>query len=92
MGRDMQHGVPGWENTFATIGPERIVIASKGRFDRALTPDEHAEAEAHLDGCAYCRKRYRFESRLRVYLKTACREEMSPELKAKLVALRLPEA
>ena len=61
-------------------------------LDRALTPEEHAEAEAHLDGCAYCRKRYRFESRLRVYLKTACREEMSPELKAKLVALRLPEA
>jgi anti-sigma factor (TIGR02949 family) len=61
-------------------------------LDRALTPEEYAEAEAHLDGCAYCRKRYRFESNLRVYLKTACREEMSPELKAKLVALRLPEA
>jgi anti-sigma factor (TIGR02949 family) len=61
-------------------------------LDRALTPEEHAEAEAHLDSCGYCRKRYRFEARLRVYLKTACREEMSPELKAKLVALRLPEA
>ena len=24
----MQHGVPGWENTFATLGPDRIVIAN----------------------------------------------------------------
>jgi anti-sigma factor (TIGR02949 family) len=61
-------------------------------LDRELTPEEHAEAEAHLAGCAYCGKRYRFESELRVYVKTACYEEMSPELKAKLVALRLPEA
>ena len=61
-------------------------------LDRELTPDEHAEAEVHLADCAYCAKRYRFESELRIYVKTACREEMSPELKAKLVALRLPEA
>ncbi len=62
-------------------------------LDRALTPEEHAEAEAHLDGCAYCRKRYRFEIQsCACIVKTACREEMSPELKAKLVALRLPEA
>ncbi len=47
---------------------------------------------ASRPGCAYCGKRYRFEAELRVYVKTACREEMSPELKAKLVALRLPEA
>ena len=36
MGHDMQHGVPGWENTFATIGPERIVIAN------AASPNEDA--------------------------------------------------
>jgi len=61
-------------------------------LDRELTPDERAEAEAHLAGCSYCGKRYSFESELRVYVKTVCCEEMSPELKAKLVALRLPDA
>jgi anti-sigma factor (TIGR02949 family) len=60
-------------------------------MDRELTAEEHAEAEAHLDSCGYCRKRYEFESELRVYVKKVCQEEMSPELKAKLVALRLPD-
>jgi anti-sigma factor (TIGR02949 family) len=60
-------------------------------LDRELTAEEQAEAQSHLDGCMYCRKRYTFETELRVYVKTVCREEMSPELKAKLVALRLPE-
>ena len=59
-------------------------------LDRELTPEEHAEAEAHLAGCAYCGKRYRFEVEPRVYVKTACCEEMSPELKAKLASLRTP--
>ena len=61
-------------------------------LDRALTSDEHVEAETHLDNCTYCRKRYTFEAEFRVYVKTACCEEMSPELKAKLVALKLPDA
>ena len=30
-------------------------------LDRALDESERAEAEAHLAGCGYCRKRYRFE-------------------------------
>jgi len=61
-------------------------------LDRVLTAEEHAEAETHLAGCTYCRTRFTFETELRVYVKTACCEEMSPELKAKLVALRLPDA
>jgi N-acyl-D-amino-acid deacylase len=36
MGHDMQHGFPGWENTFATLGPDRIVIAN------AAPPNEGA--------------------------------------------------
>jgi N-acyl-D-amino-acid deacylase len=36
MGHDMQHGVPGWENTFSTLGPDRIVIAN------AAPPNESA--------------------------------------------------
>jgi mycothiol system anti-sigma-R factor len=59
-------------------------------LDRELSEAEHAEAEAHLDDCAYCRKRYRFEARLRMYVRQACTEEMPPELKARLAALRTP--
>jgi mycothiol system anti-sigma-R factor len=59
-------------------------------LDRELSEAEVAEAEAHLDNCAYCRRRYRFEERLRMYVRQACTEEMPPELKAKLAALRTP--
>ena len=34
-------------------------------LDRVLTDAERVEAEAHLDDCSYCRKRYRFEDKLR---------------------------
>ncbi len=57
-------------------------------LDRELSESERQEAEAHLEGCEYCRKRYRFEERLRMYVRQACSEEMPPELKAKLAALR----
>jgi predicted anti-sigma-YlaC factor YlaD len=46
-------------------------------LDRELSEDEYAIAEAHLDECGYCRKRYKFE-------------ETPPELKQKLAALRTP--
>ena len=59
-------------------------------LDRELTELEMREAEAHLDGCTYCRKRYRFEVSLRRYVRQAVDESMPPELKAKLSALRTP--
>jgi mycothiol system anti-sigma-R factor len=59
-------------------------------LDRALDESERAEAEAHLDSCGYCRKRYRFEETLRVFVREVCAEEMPPELKQKLAALRTP--
>ena len=59
-------------------------------LDRTLNETEHAQAERHLDGCSYCRKRYRFEATLRQYVRQTCVEEMDPALKAKLVALRTP--
>jgi hypothetical protein len=56
-----------------------------------LTDDERAEAEAHLDECAYCRKRYRFEETLRVFVRQAgAAEPMPVELKRKLSELRTP--
>jgi anti-sigma factor (TIGR02949 family) len=59
-------------------------------LDRELTESEHAEAEGHLGGCNYCRKRYRFETTLRLYVRQTCFEAMDPALKAKLVSLRTP--
>jgi anti-sigma factor (TIGR02949 family) len=59
-------------------------------LDRELDDSERREAEFHLEGCGYCRKRYHFEASLRRYVRSACAEEMSPELKAKLASLRTP--
>jgi anti-sigma factor RsiW len=59
-------------------------------LDRVLTDSERAEAELHLDGCAWCRKRYRFEETLRRFVRQAAIEPMAPELKTKLAALRTP--
>ncbi len=59
-------------------------------LDKVLSDEERAEAEAHLDGCAYCRKRYTFEVELRTFVRTAVVEEMPPELKLKLSDLRTP--
>ncbi len=59
-------------------------------LDRYLTDAEIEEAEEHLDGCEYCRKRYRFEVEFRRFVRQAVAEPMPPELKAKLSALRTP--
>jgi len=59
-------------------------------MDRVVTDAERAEAEAHLDGCAYCRKRYRFEEKLRQFVHQAVHEPMPVELKTKLAGLRTP--
>jgi len=59
-------------------------------LDRVLDDAQVREAEAHLDGCAYCRRRYKFEVSLRRYVRTAAAEPMPIELKARLAALRTP--
>jgi anti-sigma factor (TIGR02949 family) len=59
-------------------------------LDRELNEAERAEAEAHLSWCSYCRKRYRFEEHLRRFVRQAAAEQMPPELKARLAALRTP--
>ncbi len=59
-------------------------------LDRVLTDGEIREAEEHLDGCEYCRKRYRFEVELRQFVRQAVTEPMPLELKTKLSALRTP--
>jgi len=68
---------------------ERCEEMMQPYLDRELTVQEMSEAEGHLDGCAYCRRRYRFEVSLRRYIRTAATEQMPPELKAKLSQLRI---
>ncbi len=60
-------------------------------MDRVLTDVERAEAETHLDGCTYCRTRYKFEEKLRQFVRQAVQQEpMTVELKTKLASLRTP--
>jgi len=58
-------------------------------LDHILSEAERVEAEQHLDECEWCRRRYRFEESLRVYVRQVVTERMPPELKAKLASLRL---
>jgi anti-sigma factor RsiW len=59
-------------------------------MDRVITDQERAEAETHLDGCSYCRKRYKFEEKVRQFVRQAVHEPMTVELKTKLAELRTP--
>ena len=59
-------------------------------LDRILTEEEMAEAEAHLAECETCRRRYRFEESLRVYVRQVVTEPMPAELRERLAALRIP--
>ena len=59
-------------------------------LDRQLTERERVEAQAHLDECGSCSKRYRFEANLRQFVRKAAVEEMDPELKQRLADLRTP--
>ena len=58
-------------------------------LDRVLTEAEVLEAKEHLDRCAYCRRAYRFEEELRMYVRRATSTQMPPELKQKLADLRI---
>jgi anti-sigma factor (TIGR02949 family) len=62
----------------------------QGYLDRDLTIAEVAVAEGHLDGCDYCRRRYRFEAALRRYIRLSATERMPAGLLAKLAELRGP--
>ena len=64
----------------------------QGYLDRELTQSEVVQAESHLDGCDYCRRRYRFEESLRVYVQTTAVERMPAGLMEKLTQLRSGDA
>ena len=50
-------------------------------LDHVLTDEEKEEAEAHLAECEPCRRRYKFEESLRVYVRKAATEQMPTELR-----------
>jgi anti-sigma factor RsiW len=58
--------------------------------DGVLSDAQVRTANEHLERCTWCAKRYRFEVELRHFVRVAAAEPMSPELKAKLAALRTP--
>ena len=60
----------------------------QGYLDRALTDSEVVQAESHLDGCEYCRRRYHFEDSLRKYVRVTAVERMPAGLMEKLAQLR----
>jgi len=62
----------------------------QGYLDRDLTAAEVVVAEGHLNGCDYCRRRYRFEEALRRYIRVSASERMPAGLLAKLAELRGP--
>ena len=64
----------------------------QGYLDRDLGAEEVLIAEGHLEGCDYCRRRYRFEAHLRRYILTSASERMPAGLLAKLAELRGPTA
>ena len=64
----------------------------QGYLDRELTDEEVAIAEFHSNGCDYCRRRYRFEESLRVYVRMTAAERMPPGLMEKLAQLRTTDA
>jgi anti-sigma factor (TIGR02949 family) len=59
-------------------------------LDHILNDEERREAEMHLEECDWCRRRYRFEESLRVYVRQVVTEPMPAELREKLAALRIP--
>lgn len=69
-------------------GCEKCEELLQGYLDRDLAPDEVVVAEGHLDGCDYCRRRYRFEETLRRYIRLSASERMPAGLLAKLAELR----
>jgi anti-sigma factor (TIGR02949 family) len=64
----------------------------QGYLDRELSSEEVTVAEMHLEGCDYCRRRYRFEASLRQYVRTTAAERMPPGLMAKLAQLRTTDS
>jgi mycothiol system anti-sigma-R factor len=60
-------------------------------LDRVLSVQERAWVQLHIEACGQCARCYRLEETFRRYVKKCCGEEqMTDELKGRLLALRTP--
>ncbi|HEX4717781.1 MAG TPA: zf-HC2 domain-containing protein [Thermoleophilaceae bacterium] len=57
-------------------------------MDGVLSEEQIREAQEHLERCYGCDKRFRFEEKLRHFVRVAAHEPMSDGLKEKLAGLR----
>ena len=57
-------------------------------MDGALSAEQIREAQEHLERCPPCDKRFRFEEKLRHFVRVAADESMSDGLKERLAGLR----
>ena len=57
-------------------------------IDGILSEEQIREAQEHLEGCPGCDKRFRFEAKLRRFVRIATDEQMPDGLKVRLAGLR----
>jgi hypothetical protein len=57
-------------------------------MDRMLDDEQVAEAREHLADCPPCDKRYRFEEKLRQFVRVSVDEPMSDSFREKLHGMR----
>ena len=57
-------------------------------MDGVLSEEQIREAQEHLERCPPCDKRFRFEEKLRHFVRVAVDEPMTEELKVRLAGLR----
>jgi anti-sigma factor (TIGR02949 family) len=55
-------------------------------LDGELTAERRTAISAHLDGCPDCYGAYDFEAELRQVVSSSCKEEVPPELQARVAA------
>jgi anti-sigma factor (TIGR02949 family) len=58
-------------------------------MDGVLSEEQIREAREHLARCPGCDKRFRFEEKLRHFVRIAVDEPMPAELRARLAGLRI---
>ena len=62
-------------------------------LDGQLTPDRRQSIGAHLDHCHDCLEAYDFEAELKQVIAQRCRDEVPPDLRARIArALESPDA
>ena len=61
-------------------------------LDGELTEERRTAIRHHLDDCGPCLEAFDFEAELRIMISARCRDEVPPELRARIAALIHHEA